>query len=49
MDALTPLLGFDPVGGMIALLFIALALVAALIGLTIGGLNLFVIWRYGEA
>lgn len=41
-----PQLGFDPIGSMLAWLFILLAVAAAGMGLTVGGLNLLVAWRY---
>lgn len=38
--------GFDPIGSMLGLLFIVIAVFAALLGLTTGGLNLLVAWRH---
>ena len=42
-------LGYDPVGSIIALLFLLLAVLAALIGIAAGGVTLLVTRRYRRA
>ena len=44
-----PMFGFDPIGSMLAWLFVLFALAAGALGITVGGLNLLVAWRYRHA
>jgi hypothetical protein len=48
IDDMAPL-GFDPIGSLLAWIFILLALGAGVIGLTVGGISLLVARRYRHA